>query len=338
MAEIEHIFSSLIPPRADDDNDAEPIHGATLPLSGDLFAMLANIYDRADQECTIPIQFVSDGKQSNAIRTAFIDLVAKPHLKRANSLGKQLSNVTTGRSGLGLLFFVIGTDGKETKLLVSRFPANQGILAEMGSGEGLTVEYVERVFMKNAATYKAALYRSKTPAAEFWDGSVVDKQINESAANYWINGFLQSVLRTTSKAGSRRLAVAMRQAAKTAESVDDKHQLVSAISLIAGLKGKVISPREVFDRFGLSNELRHAILEFLPNDEALDASFVLDADEFRSVAAFRSVKLNTGGVLTAATEDFDEVFERQMVDERRNRVRYTTVGTVVDEKVKSTQS
>lgn len=338
MAEITHIFSSLVAPGKHETEPAE-IHGTAIPLAGDLFAMLANVYDKAEEECNIPISFLSDGAQNNEVRTEFVRLVEHPTLARANKLGERLSSVTTGRSGLGLLFFVLGNAGNRKKLLVSRFPANQGILAE-AHGHGLTVEFVERVFMKNAATYKAALYQAVTPHAEFWEGDVVDKQTNptgDTAANYWIREFLLSNLRTTSKAGSKRLATAMREAAKAAVSIDDKHQLVSAMSLMAGLKGQVISPLDVFDRFGLSAQLQKAIIAQLPNDESARAAFVLDADEFRAVAAFRSVKLNTGGVLTAATEDFDKVFEREVLDEETNRVRFSTEGNVVDEKVKGSQ-
>jgi hypothetical protein len=337
VGEITHIFSTLVSP-GKHEVEPEEIHGTAIPLDGDLFAMLATIYDKAEEECNLPIRFVSDGAQHNDVRSEFIALIEKPTLQRASKLAELLGSVTTARSGLGLLFFVIGQEGNRHKLLVSRFPANHGILAET-QGAGLTVEFVERVFMKNTATYKAALYASTTPRAEFWEGDVVDKQTNptgDSAANYWIREFLLSELRTTSKAGSKRLATAMREAAKGAASVDEKHQIVSAMSLMAGLKGQTISPLDIFERFGLSRAVRDAITAHLPNDESLQAAFVLDAEEFKAVAAFRSARLDNGGVLTAATEDFDRVFERQVLDERTNRVRFSTVGTVVDEKVKGT--
>lgn len=338
MGEITHIFSSLVAPGKHEEDPGE-IHGTAIPLDGDLFAMLATIYDKAEEECNLPIRFISDGSQNNEVRTMLIDLIEEPNLHRANKLAERLRSVTTGRSGLGLLFCLIGNENGRQKLFLSRFRATQGILAE-AQGAGLTVEFVERVFMKDPGTYKAAVYTATTPRAEFWDGDVVDKQTNptgDSAANYWIREFLLSDLRTTSKAGSKRLATAMREAAKAATSVEEKHEIVSAMSLMAGLKGQIISPRDVFERFGLSEAVRSAITAQLPNDESLQAAFVLDSDEFRAVAAFRSAKLDNGGVLTAATEDFDRVFERQVLDERTNRVRFTTVGTIVDEKVKGTQ-
>jgi hypothetical protein len=337
LSNIEHIYSSLVSPsKGVNEAELEPIHGTSIPLNGDLFAMLANVYDRADDECNIPIRFISDGSQNNVVRDALITLVEKPNVTKANNLAERLSSVTTNRSGLGLLFFVLGNEDREHKLLISRFPANHGILAE-AKAHGLTVEYVERVFMKNSATYKAALYRAHAPSAQMWDGVVVDKQI-EAAANYWINDFLLSTLRTTSKAGSRRLATAMKEAARGVESVEQKHQLISAMSLMAGLKGKTISARDIFDRFGLSEDLCNAVVARLPNDISVDTTFVLDADEFRDVAGYRSVRLNTGGVLTAATDEFEDVFKREVIDPETNRVKFSTVGNVVDEKVKSNAS
>lgn len=339
MAQITHIFSSLVPPTK--NTEPTDVQGSVISLDGKLYGMLANVYDRADTECSIPIRFLhaSDGSQFNEVRTALIDLVTEPTLAKANKLAERLSSVTTGKSGLGLLFVIIGESDGERKVLLSRFPANPGILAE-ASAHGLSVALVEKVFMKNVASYKAALYRSAAPAAEFWDGAVVDKQIaqmGESAANYWIKEFLRSDLRTTSKAGSRRLASAMRAAALEATSIDDKHQLISAISLVAGLKDQTVTPRDILDRFGLPASLREAVISKLPTPESADAAFVLDADEFRTIAAFRTVKLDSGGVLTAATEQFDEVFSREVIDQEQALVRFSTVGHVVDERVKGSE-
>jgi hypothetical protein len=310
------------------------ISGTGIPLNGDLYAMLANVYDKSGEECTTPIRFVGgvDGTQTNEVRSALIELMDEPTLDRATKLAERLGGVTTGRSGLGLLFVVIGMEGGEHKLLVARFPANEGVLAELGT-QGLSVEFVKRVFMKNSMSYKAALYRSTNPAAEFWEGTVADKQLKD-AADYWIKGFLKSDLRTTSREGSRRLAMAFRDAAKAATSVEDKHQLVSAIALVSGLKGHVISPREIFERFGLAETLQKAVIAHLPNDASVEASFVLDAREFHAVAGQRTVKMSTGGILTAATDDFDKVFEREAIEGETALVKFTTVGIVVDETVK----
>jgi hypothetical protein len=76
-------------------------------------------------------------------------------LVRGRRIAARLQNVTTHRSGLGLLFLITGTEGLESKIIISRFPADEGILAE-ANREALTVEFLERIFVKNARAYKAA--------------------------------------------------------------------------------------------------------------------------------------------------------------------------------------
>ena len=80
------------------------------------------------------------------------------------------------RSGLGLLFLIKGEMNGEQRLVISRFPADQGVIAEEQQ-EQLSVEFVERVFMKSAKAYKSAIYSSDAPERGFWDGRAVDLQI-----------------------------------------------------------------------------------------------------------------------------------------------------------------
>jgi hypothetical protein len=333
---ISRIFSSLVPPGKHGDPEApERILGTEVALHGNLFKMLSDIYVKSDEECNIPIRFLmaKDGAQQNDVRTELVNLIQHPTLAAANQLGARLRDVTNLKSGMGLLFVVLGGAG-EPKVVLSRFPADQGILAEPHEST-LDVEFVERIFMKNQATYKAALYRGKSFKADFWDGMVVDKQtILGHSASYWIREFLDSDFKTTSQAGSRRLAIALREGAKAATSLETRQQIVSAMTLVQGFANQTVSPHEVLDRFGFSDDAKAAVTAKLPNKATtLDAAFALDIDEFRRHAAFRSVELDTGAILTASAEHFDAVFERKALDEN-GLVRFTATGHVRDEKVK----
>ena len=71
--------------------------------------------------------------------------------------------------------------------------------------------------MKNRASYKAAAYADVSLEAGFWKGRAADKQSKGSVrevSNYWIADFLASQITVTAAAGTRRLAMAMRDAAK----------------------------------------------------------------------------------------------------------------------------
>jgi hypothetical protein len=75
------------------------------------------------------------------------------------------------------------------------------------------VEFLERVFMKNKASYKAVVYEDPSLHAGFWNGRAVDKQLNNpagQASNYWISDFLLSEFSSTPAHGTRRLAEAIK--------------------------------------------------------------------------------------------------------------------------------
>ena len=109
--------------------------------------------------------------------------------------------------------------------------------------------------MKNAKSYKAVLYRHRSLDTGFWQGTAIDRQMNDSDVNvsgYWVHDFLDSDFRTTAQAGTRRLAVACRAAARKSESTDVKSEITAAVRLAAGQNGQQMSARGFTDTFRLS--------------------------------------------------------------------------------------
>ena len=202
---------------------ARRIGGTTVPLVGRLFNLLNDIYARSDNECDTDIAFNHDaqGRQNNPCRTLITAYLARPTIVNGRAIATRLESVTTNRSGLGLLFLISGTEGLDEKIVISRFPADSAILAEENR-RTLTVEFLERVFMKSATAYKAAAYQHASLQHGFWSGRAVDKQINSDVtqlSNYWIFEFLDSDFRTTAAAGTKRLAVALRDAARKSDLI-----------------------------------------------------------------------------------------------------------------------
>lgn len=329
---VEHIHTFLVHPRKGAAQPAQT--GSTLPLNGKLFNLLDGIYEKASEECDIDISFNqgSDGKQQNACRTLIISYVAKPSLHLARKIAERLESVTTHRSGLGLLFLIAGKEGSSHKFVISRFPADSAILAEENQS-ALSIEFLERVFMKRSTSYKAAAYKDKSAVSGFWRGSAVDKQINGDAqlSNYWIAEFLDSDFRTTSAAGTRRLAVALRDAARKSSDVAVKSSIAAAATLAASLTRRRLSIRDFADQFNLPASARAAIVTEFKNLKVFDEKFQFDPDEFARLVAYRSVKLDSGGLLTAESADFDKVFHREPLDGQR--VRFSTEGKVVGERL-----
>jgi hypothetical protein len=300
--------------------------------------MLGRVYEAAERECRISIYFVmsDDGGQENPARDLITTFIQQPSLDTARNLGERLCSVTPGQGGLGLLFFILGLENQRHKLVISRFPADQGVIGEAQRG-GLTVQFLERVFMKSATAYKAALYSGESFDEDFRTGYAVDKQrrgADTTISQYWIHRFLKSDFETTSKEGTRRFAVSLRDATKSAPEVSTKHELVSLGKLAHNLNGQLVSIDEIIDRYALSEDAAEEILNHLPHRGLSEDIFEFDAQEFGLHALYASVELDTGGVLMAPPERFDETFEREDIDPNAERVRFTTVGRIVGETVR----
>jgi hypothetical protein len=316
------------------------IGGTKVPLSGKLFRLLDNIFSTSEDELNIDIAFnrSADGRQRNPCRDLVIDYVRSPTLANGRRIAERLSKVTDQRSGLGLVFLIVGNEGANHKIVISRFPTDTAILAEEKQAS-LTVEFLERVFMKSANSYKAVEYQDATfGTGSFWVGRAIDKQINSpysELSNYWIVDFLDSTEQVTAAAGTRRLAMALREAAKKAADVQVKSEIVAAATLAGGFQGKRITVSEFVRQLGLSREAAETIISELRNVEEANEYFRFDTDEFKSHVGYRSVELSNGGMLTAEADVFEDVFHRQEIG--RRRVRYSTEGEVVNEKLRKSK-
>jgi hypothetical protein len=331
---ITRIISYLVP-AAKGEEEVPDIQGTVVPLRGKLFAMLEKVFDRSDTECDIPIAFrATDGQQSNDVREEIVAFAQEHTMVAGRALARRLSGHTNSRSGLGLLFLMIGEHRREHKLVISRFPAEEGILAET-HGHRLQIEFIERIFMKRAFSYKAALYSGTSFDNDFWDGMAIDKQIGErpdQLANYWIHGFLDSDFRTTPAAGTRRLAVALKGALEHAPNADVRQEILSAATLARGRGGQAISVRGFMEDLQLSDEAQAVLLAQLANPAVADERFVMTRDEFDRHLTLRSVELNNGVSLTGPVENFDQVVTRRQID--GEEYRFTTQGRIVAERLR----
>ena len=314
------------------------VQGTLLPLQGSLYNMLEEIYIKSDKECNIPIRFLmaDDGSQNNLARNLIVAYIEFPDLVKGKDIANRLSGFTTNNPGLGLLFLILGRDEKKKKLVISRFPAKKGVLAEE-QGQGLQIEFIERIFMKSATSYKAAVYNDSSLKAGFWDGFAIDKQLNTSfdeIANYWIHDFLLSDFKTTSVAGTKRFALAIREASKKAQNGPVKHEIVGLGILAYGQAGKVVSIQKIMNNFGLSIDAKEIIASQLENKLLVDDEFVLDGEEFRLHAPFASIELSNEGIMIAPVDRFNECFPREEIDRENQIYRFSTEGRIVDERVR----
>ena len=335
--ELEKIHSFLVHP-AKKATDPPPIGGATVPPKGKLGKMLTEVFERASAECDIDIVFLhdADGKQNNPCRDLLVAYIADPTVTAGREVAKRLQEITTLRSGLGLLFLMKGTEAKRQRLVLSRFPADQGVVAQ-ANAQQLTVEFIEQVFMKSAKAYKSALYSSEPVKGGFWEGRAVDRQLSgpRELSDYWIRDFLMSELRTTGPAGTMRLAVGIRDAIRSTASLQVRQELIAAVTLLRG-QDKKRSVRKIVQDLALSPEAVGAIEAKFPRPELMDETFQFDKDEFDKHVPYRAVELDNGGMMVAEDSEFPKIFRREQLD-GPGQVRFVTEGRIVDERLRKSK-
>ncbi len=336
---IEAIHSFLVHPAKHQEEQPE-ISRSIIEATGQLYSMLQAVFERAPEECDIDIVFCSNksGEQQNDCRECLVAYAQNPTLSNGHALAIRLQRVTTHRSGMGLLFLMKGNLNGTHAIVVSRFPADQGILAEEHE-EDLTVEFIERIFMKNAKAYKSAIYTSDSLEVGFWVGKAVDRQISgpRELSDYWIREFLSSELSTTSAAGTKRLALALRNAVKMTQNLDIRRELVSVATLLRGHDGRTSSARGFIERLGLTEPAVTALESAYIRPDLMDETFRFDSEEFDKHAHYRAVELDSGAMLVAEDADFDRVFSSEILSTAEKRIRYTTEGKIVDERLRRTR-
>lgn len=298
--------------------------------------MLDDIFsgDSTARDFEVTFNPAADGTQVNDCRDLLIEFEAKPTESNGLLVAERLQSVTDNRSGIGLLFLISGTVGLKRRLVASRFPTDQAVLAEVNSG-GLDVEFLEQVFIKRLSSYKAIMLQHQTPKNGFWKGLATDRQAGQSGehiSEYWLKDFLNADFSETAAAGTRRLATALKQALKLNPNLATKSEIAHASSLApAAFAGKSLTIDSFCDHFGFSKSTKETIKNQLSKPSLFAKTFQFDPKEFKIVAPYRTVEMNNGAILTAPNEEFEEVFKSQNVSD--GVVRYTTEGRVSDQRL-----
>jgi hypothetical protein len=307
------------------------ISSTTIPDHARVWSVISRLFESAETDCEVAIAFTQGdaGEKRNPCRDELVAFLKAPSLATGHPLAARLQAVTTDRSGLGLFFLTYGDDRKDRKALLSRFPAEAGILADEQGGK-LSIQYVERVFMKNWKTYKAAVYSGSSFDGDFWHGKAIDKQINDRAtglSDYWVEAFLLSKLRTPGRVGTKRFAMALKEAAKVAKTADVHDELAALSKLATKVKGAV-SVNELLNRYGVEGAARNLIEDAFPNRALMEEKFNFDSQAYNEDLAYRTIQLDSGAFMTADTGRFDEIFKREKVRDKKNTYRYTTEGEI----------
>lgn len=336
---LEAIYSFLTyPKRSSPDDPLAP--GTEIPVEEDnkLVRMLSYLYANAPQDCHVPIKFRADNEdQTNPVRNELIALLDAPSVESAAPLALRLQKTTGGNSGMGLMFICLGDEDDGTRILISRFPADEGVVAERRETE-LTVQFVEQVFLKSAHSYKAAAFHANGRPDQLWSGHIVDRQLNHgsrSVADYWIVSFLAAEEATTPALGTKRLARTLKKALSQTDDGNAKQEITAAAQLAGGIPARrSLSIAQFCEHFHFSAATTELVLRCIDPPRLADDKFRFDPLEFAQHLAYKQVELNNGAILTAPADRFDEIYERQR---RRVGETFSTTGEIVDQKLKTTK-
>jgi len=236
-----------------------------------------------------------------------------------------------------LLFILLGENKANKKICVSRFPADIGILAEEDQTT-LRVEFLEKVFMRNALSYKAAVYEGESMDADFWVGKAVDRQTNNKnidICNYWICDFLLSDFLTTPASGTKRLANALHDAMNRTDNLKIKEEIASVARLAQNLEGNTTTINSFIKRFSLSDQTKDAIIKEIP-DSLQSERFRFTKEVFDKFLPYQSIELDNQVILTAPVNDFDKVIEKEVLDhDKKTEIcEFKTRGSIINEKLR----
>lgn len=329
------VHTFLVHPGKNQD-PAPIISGKAVNNAGKLTDLLLRIFHAQPEPRDFEIAFrhASNGTKQNDCRDLILAYQLKRSLKEGHAIAERLQAVTDRRSGMGLLFVMTGQHGSKFRTVISRFPANEGILAEVDAS-GLDVEFLEQVFIKQMSAYKSVLVEDAHPPSLYWTGFATDRQAGaapENISSYWIDDFLNADFAETPKAGTRRLADALKKAVKANPDLTIKEEIAAAVSLAESVfKCKSLSIEQFCKHFGLSKQSTESIINQLPKQSLAKKTFKFDAAEFEKTVPYRSVEMKSGAILTAPAGEFESVFD--MTLEKGGAVRYSTVGQIADQRI-----
>lgn len=332
---LETIHTYLVPAEKNVADRSEITGEEYTPRSGKLFNLLESTFNKSPSECKIEIIFRmnDEGQQQNDCRDLILKYLAHRSLTNGIKLAERLQSVSTNRSGLGLLCLLYGSSGATKRLVISRFPADSGIVARTGNGK-LEITYIEEIFMKSAKAYKSVIYEGTSLKSHFWEGKAVDKQINNpetQISEYWVSDFLLSDFQTTSARGTQRLADAIKYVIRKSTDVDLKHEITSAVRLAKSLNGRMVNASSFLERLNVSDEAKEAVLREMGPTSAAER-FRFSADVFYDFLPYRTIQLDNGAIVTGPADTFDQVFKVE--PHKGNKTSYYTIGKIVDERLK----
>lgn len=327
----------FIAPVAKDKEEIQDteIFSHEIKKSNKLYSFLELLFDRSDQDCKVQIRFVAQNKsQDNEIRNQIIKISKALTRENCLPLVKRLAKLTDQKTKEGLLFFLLGKEKEEIKILITRFPSEVGITVNQNNGY-LDFEILNDVFLRKSNKYKAVFYNS---SEDFWVGHAVDKQLNDNVgkireiSDYWIKDFLISELKLNSARASSMIAKAIRRTISETDKENIKSELVSVTQTIKNINARTLTMNTFFDELNLSEDTKNEVLSKIENSNLFNVTFQFDNNEFEKNCSYMLKIMDTGAIAMAPTPDFDELWMKEDLSDD-GKIKFSTEGKKIREKI-----
>ena len=244
----------------------------------------------------------SDGGATHELRRQVLSYCfgAPPSAKGAAlAMARRLGQAMDERSVFTLLILAAYKDDPVRRLVMWAFPKDEPFHFSV-RGDRAKIKILKDAFSRSSSFKKAALFEGTTAANAFWSGKVIDKQADSAygtAADYWVNRFLDSLPSLSGKAGTRQLAKCLRRTHDALSNQSDKDQVTNAIVAVRASRRRQWSLSSFANEY-LTDNAKQVFVHLAP-PEVRSASFAFSKEEFDERIQFRVFRLEDNVMVTA---------------------------------------
>jgi len=303
-----------------------------LKLESQFQDVVAHATSSAAKLSMTTVVFRMDDSRTHVVRELLLKLAfgqTRSPLTAMTELASRLCVFTDNRMGSSLMLTTVEESGARRRVTMYTFPEQDTLTLRTLSDEAILERL--RTFVMRSALRKVARFEGKNIDSHFIQGEVADPLIGKdarSAADYWLDAFLDAEFSINDQKGTRLVAAALKSAFKLASAEEKQAVMEAAIALMADRR-QAWSLEKVADKL-VPEGLREAFLVVAPNQETARSQFYLDKDLLRQQINYRVFQLDTGVWVSAP---FSEVGETVKLTGGGSKRTLTCRGVVIGEKV-----
>lgn len=322
-----------------------PFTGGAVTPTNDLATALDSTFDRSEVAIAPVVNLrvdITDPARAHPIRDAALVIAFADNprveavLDSATDLAARLSAAMDRRSKASLLMVSVhaARTGGARRFVIWTFP-QQEVFDFSGTGNATRLEVVE-AFIRESSLRKVASIEGKNTTSGMLTARVRDFQatgVERTAADLWIDKFLDAQLQMNSAEGTRMFARALRSAFNRAagdQRVQD--ELTAAIAAVRVGGQRRLSVDQIASQY--LGPTSSSALRIGMGAETSAAMFELDVSTFDSLIGFHRFTLDSGVVVSAPFAEIEAEGGVQ-VTEVNGRRRLRIEGSIAQEQVRT---